>query len=97
MSLFEPARAGLQDFEIHAVHDFFLFGSSPLLSVAASLSATGFAVSPDSTDSACTPPPPPVNCSPRRLKNSPASLRAAPSTSREPICASLPPTCAVAV
>src|SRR6266704_5402228 len=97
MSLFEPARAGLQDFEIHAVHDFFLFGSSPLPSAAASPSSTGLAVSPESPDSACTSPLPPVNCSPKRLKNSPASLRAAPSTSREPICASLPPTCAVAV
>src|ERR1700761_9641984 len=100
MSLFQPTCAGLQDFEIHAVHDFFLVGasspdspsvaSSKLLCGAASPAALS---SPVGSASLTSPP----TCAPKRLKNSPAILRAAPSTSREPICASLPPTCALAV
>src|SRR5579859_651355 len=102
MSLFQPTCAGLQDFEIHAVHDFFLFVPSPPDSVSAAsfdsvfcTAASPAAASP--TSGAVAPSASPPTCAPKRLKNSPASLRAAPSTSREPIWASLPPTCAVAV
>src|ERR1700761_5844176 len=102
MSFFQPACAGLQDFEIHAVHDFFLFVASPPDSPSAASfdavlcgTASSAAFSPAS--GAAAPSLSPPTWAPKRLKNSPAILRAAPSTSREPICASLPPTCALAV
>src|SRR3569623_2419590 len=106
MSFLQPTCAGFQDFEIHAVHDFFLFVASPpdspsAASVDAVLcpSASAAAAPPASSgfSSLTAPAPSPSNRAPKRLKNSPAILRAAPSTSREPICASFPPTCAFAV
>src|SRR5690349_19818948 len=98
MSLFQPTCTGLQDFEIHAVHDFFLFVASPpdspsaasvdaVLCPSASAAAAPPASSGFSSLTAPAPAPSPSNRAPKRLKNSPAILRAAPSTSREPICA----------